>query len=115
MEIGSIVYSKAGRDQGAYYAVVEIVDENTVRIADGNLRHIKNAKLKNVKHLQSTGDTLEKIAEKLKNGNQVFDQELFSALRFYNETTNKRTLCQKKTLSKPKAKSSKFCPKLNSE
>lgn len=85
MEIGSIVYSKAGRDQDAYYAVVEIVDENTVRIADGNLRHIKNAKLKNVKHLQSTGDVLEKIAEKLKNGNQVFDQELFSALRFYND------------------------------
>ena len=65
MELGLIVYSKAGRDQGAYYAVVEVVDENTVRIADGNLRHIKNAKLKN--------------------GNQVFDQELFSALRFYND------------------------------
>lgn len=88
MEIGSIVYSKAGRDQGAYYAVVEIVDENTVRIADGNLRHIKNAKLKNVKHLQSTGDVLEKIAEKIKNDAQVFDQELFSALRFYNDNNN---------------------------
>ena len=65
MELGLIVYSKAGRDQGAYYAVVEVVDENTVRIADGNLRHIKNAKLKN--------------------GTQVFDKELFSALRFYND------------------------------
>lgn len=85
MEIGSIVYSKAGRDQGSYYAVIEIVDENTVKIADGDYRHIKNAKVKNIKHLQSTGDVLEKIAEKLKNGTQVFDQELFSALRFYNE------------------------------
>ena len=68
MELGLIVYSKAGRDQGAYYAVVEVVDENTVRIADGNLRHIKNAKLKN--------------------GVQVFDAELFSALRFYNDNKN---------------------------
>ena len=85
MELGLIVYSKAGRDQGAYYAVVEIVDENTVKIADGDLRHIKSAKLKNVKHLQSTGDVLEKIAEKLKNGMQVFDAELHSALRFYND------------------------------
>lgn len=85
MEIGSIVYSKAGRDQGSYYAVIESVDENTVKIADGDHRHIKNAKVKNIKHLQSTGDVLEKIAEKLKNGTQVFDQELFSALRFYNE------------------------------
>lgn len=85
MEIGLIVYSKAGRDKGSYYAVVEIVSENTVKIADGDQRRIKNAKLKNIKHLQSTGDVLEKIAEKIKNGTQVFEQELFSALRFYNE------------------------------
>lgn len=85
MELGQIVYSKAGRDCGKYYAVVEIVDENRVKIADGDLRRIKSAKLKNVKHLQSDGDMLEKIAEKLKNGTQVFDAELFSALRFYND------------------------------
>lgn len=85
MELGLIVYSKAGRDQGAYYAVVEIVDENTVRIADGNLRRIKSAKLKNVKHLQSTGDVLEKIAGKIKSGTQVSDKELSGALRFYND------------------------------
>ncbi len=85
MKLGEIVYSKAGRDAGTYYAVVEIVDENKVKIADGDLRHIKCAKLKNVKHLQSTNDVLEKIAEKLENGMQVFDAELFSALRFYND------------------------------
>ncbi len=85
MELGNIVYSKAGRDQGGYYAVVEVVDENTVKIADGDTRHIRNAKTKNVKHLQSTGDTLEKIADKLQNGMQVFDAELYSALRFYND------------------------------
>lgn len=85
MKLGEIVYSKAGRDAGTYYTVVEIVDENKVKIADGDLRHIKCAKLKNVKHLQSTGDVLEKIAEKLENGMQVFDAELYSALRFYND------------------------------
>jgi ribosomal protein L14E/L6E/L27E len=85
MELGQVVFSKVGRDSGKYYAVVEIVDEQKVRIADGDLRRIAKAKLKNVKHLQSNGDMLEKIAEKLKNGTQVFDAELFSALRFYNE------------------------------
>lgn len=85
MELGQVVFSKAGRDSGRYYAVIEIVDENTVKIADGNLRHIKSAKVKNVKHLQSNGEILEKIAEKLKVGNQVFDAELFSALRIFNE------------------------------
>lgn len=85
MELGQIVYSKAGRDSGKYYCVVEIVSEDRVKIADGNLRRIKRAKTKNVKHLQSDGDVLAKVADKLKNGQQVFDAELYSALRFYNE------------------------------
>lgn len=85
MELGQIVYSKAGRDSGKYYCVVEIVSEDRVKIADGDLRRIKRAKTKNVKHLQSDGDVLAKVADKLKNGQQVFDAELYSALRFYNE------------------------------
>ena len=83
MEIGEIVYSKAGRDRGRYFAVVEIVGEGFVRVADGDVRRIKNAKLKNVKHLRSTGDRLEKIADQLARGAQVFDKELYSALRMY--------------------------------
>ncbi len=86
MELGQIVYSKAGRDSGKYFAVVELVGEDRVRIADGDARRIKKAKLKNVKHLQSDGDVLAKIAEKLKNGTQIFDAELYSALRFYNDS-----------------------------
>lgn len=85
MELGQIVYSKAGRDSGKYYAVVELVGEDRVKIADGCARRIKRAKLKNIKHLQSDGDVLARIAEKLKNGSQVFDAELYSALRFYND------------------------------
>ena len=85
MELGSIVYSKQGRDSGKYYAVVEIADGERVKIADGNLRRIKCAKMKNVKHLKETGSVLERIAEKLKEGAQVFDNEIYSALRAYNE------------------------------
>lgn len=85
MELGQIVYSKAGRDSGKYYCVVEIVSDDRVKIADGDLRRIKHSKTKNIKHLQSDGDVLAKIADKIKNGQQVFDAELFSALRFYNE------------------------------
>ncbi len=85
MKKGDIVYSKSGRDKGRYFAVVEIIDEGFVRIADGDLRRIKNAKLKNVKHLRATGDRLERIADKLESGVQVFDSELFSALRLYDK------------------------------
>lgn len=86
MEIGQIVYSKAGRDKGSYFAVVEIVDDEFVKIADGEHRKLKKSKLKKIKHLKSNGDKLEKIGEKLKVDGQIFDAELRSALRPYNET-----------------------------
>ena len=85
MELGQVVYSKQGRDSGRYYAVVEIVDDTYVKIADGKLRRVKSPKLKKVKHLKTRGDMLDKISEKLKQNAQVFDTELRSALRPYNE------------------------------
>ncbi|MGN0795462.1 MAG: RNA-binding protein [Christensenellales bacterium] len=88
MELGQVVYSKQGRDSGRYYAVVEIVDKDYVRIADGKLRRIKSPKLKKIKHLKTKGETLDKISEKLKQNAQVFDTELRSALRPFNEETD---------------------------
>ena len=85
MKLGQIVYSTAGRDEGKTFVVVEIIDENYVRIADGDLRRIKSAKLKKIKHLKSMGETLDKIAEKLENRQIVFDSELKSAIRAYND------------------------------
>ncbi len=85
MKLGQIVFSMAGRDEGRCFVVTEIVNANYVKIADGDLRRIKNSKLKKVKHLKSNGETLDKISEKLENGAQVFDSELYSALRAYNE------------------------------
>lgn len=81
MKLGEVACSTAGRDGGKLFAVVEIVNEQYVKIADGDLRRIKNAKLKKIKHLKSSGKMLDKIAEKLENGAQVFDSELKSALR----------------------------------
>ena len=65
MKLGQVVLSVAGRDAGKYFVVVEIVDENHVKIADGDLRRIKTAKLKKIKHIKTSGETLDKIAEKL--------------------------------------------------
>ncbi|MDD3269376.1 MAG: KOW domain-containing RNA-binding protein [Syntrophomonadaceae bacterium] len=52
--IGRIVYSKTGRDKGRILAVVEVVNERQVLVADGDCRKIEKPKLKNVKHLQWT-------------------------------------------------------------
>lgn len=85
MKLGDVVYSKAGRDGGRYFAVVAIEGEGFVRVADGDVRRLRNAKRKNVKHLRPTGDRLERIAEKLETGAQVFDTELYSALKLYDK------------------------------
>lgn len=81
LEIGSVVLSRAGRDKGRFFIVVEIVDDQFVRIVDGDIRRLESAKLKKIKHLKATGDILESIAEKLKNSAKVYDAEIYSALR----------------------------------
>lgn len=56
---GSIVYSKAGRDSGSVFMVLD-TDGAYVFLADGDLRKIENPKRKNVKHLQPT-NTVEAV------------------------------------------------------
>lgn len=81
IEIGSVVLSRAGRDKGSFFVVVEIVDDNFVRIVDGDTRRLETPKLKKLKHIKNTGEILLNIAEKLKNSTRIYDAEIFSALR----------------------------------
>lgn len=84
VEVGSVVFSRAGRDKGIFFLVVEVVDDVYVRLADGDVRRLEKPKLKKIKHLKNTGDVLTNIAEKFKQGAKVYDAEIFSALRRYN-------------------------------
>lgn len=94
LRLGAVVKSKAGRDKAGYFAVVEIVDENFVRIADGRERKLDKPKLKKLRHLEYAGQILESIGEKLANHVKVHDAEIFSALRKFNATEE---LCPKTT------------------
>ncbi len=51
LESGMIVRSKAGRDSGRAFAVVEVLDADYVLIADGSLRTLARPKKKKRKHL----------------------------------------------------------------
>ena len=82
--IGDIVFSRAGRDKGRFFIVTEIVDDIFVRIADGDVRRLEKAKLKKIKHLKITGESVDSIAGKLEKGTKVYDAEIYSALRKYN-------------------------------
>ena len=58
---GSVVIAKAGRDKGRAFAVIKVLDDRTVLIADGKSRPIERPKRKNVIHLQATGTTVDRI------------------------------------------------------
>lgn len=83
-ELGAVVYSTSGRDQGRFFIVVEVVDDTFVKIADGDLRRIDKPKMKKIRHLKSQNEVLPKIQEKLSEGKTVYDAEIKSALRAYN-------------------------------
>ena len=88
VEVGRVVFSKAGRDKGKYFIIVDIIDDQYVNISDGDLRRLANPKRKKAKHLDMKPEVLEGIKEKILNGKKVFDAELRSALRalrYFNE------------------------------
>jgi len=82
------VLSKSGRDKGRYFIVCNIVDGEYILIADGDIRKLAHPKKKKLKHLTVTFDKLENIGKKLQDGLKVFDGEVKSALRVYNEKQN---------------------------
>lgn len=59
IEVGSVVFSKAGRDQGKAFVVVQILDEDYVLLSDGSYRKIQQPKKKKLKHVAKTNHTVE--------------------------------------------------------
>ena len=87
LKVGDVVLSKMGRDQGRYFLVTSVVNGDYVTVADGEVRKVAKPKLKKKKHLKPEGTNLEVLAEKFLASKQVFDSELRSALRKFNEQT----------------------------
>ncbi len=90
--VGSIVLSTQGRDKGNYFLVVE-VNKNCVYLADGGMRKLASPKKKNIKHVSYSGTNCESIAKKLISNQKVFDSEVKSALRQFNQSGESE--CQK--------------------
>ncbi len=66
--IGKVAYSKAGRDEGKMFVVINIVKNNFAILADGDLRKIENPKLKNLKHVNITNSVAEEVQACLSKG-----------------------------------------------
>ena len=68
---GRVVLSTQGRDEGRYFIVLKVIDENFVLMADGLTRKVDHPKKKKVKHLRMKPIVVEVDGEKLPNGYQV--------------------------------------------
>lgn len=76
LHVGDVVYSRAGRDQGRYFLVIELVDEQYVLITDGKLRRLETPKRKKVKHLKALPPQDLRICEKVRNGEKLTNSEI---------------------------------------
>ena len=76
VEIGSIVISTAGRDEGRRFIVIRELDDDFVMVANGQLRKMDRLKKKRRKHLKPTGAVVEELRARLREGKPVEDHEL---------------------------------------
>lgn len=81
VELGAIVISKMGRDEGRSFVVVQEVDSDFVMLADGKLRTMDHLKKKRRKHLKTTGIVVEELRNRLREGAPVENHEVRSWLK----------------------------------
>lgn len=81
IEIGSVVRSLAGRDQGRLFVVIQELDSDFVMVANGKLRGMDRLKKKRRKHLKPTGAVVQELRDRLANSMTVEDHEIRSWLK----------------------------------
>ena len=79
IEPGRVVLSRQGRDEGRYFVILEVVDEQFVIMADGLTRKLAHPKKKKLKHLYPKPVMVEGITEGLRS-HQLLDSDLRKAL-----------------------------------
>ena len=81
VQVGQLVRSLAGRDRGRFYLIYDVLDEAFVRVIDGEKKRLNNPKKKNVKHLRFYSQTAVGIAEKLRTGQTVTEEEIMDSVK----------------------------------
>jgi len=74
--VGSKVISKAGRDEGRTFLVIESLDEEYVLLSDGDTRKMEKPKKKKRRHLKQVSEPEHEIVIRLTDGQPVFDHEV---------------------------------------
>ena len=83
--VGQVVKSKAGRDKGRIFLVINIVDKDKVSIIDGDLRKLDSPKLKKIKHLDVYNTVVPELKYKLDNKIKVNNAFIRKILEPFNQ------------------------------
>ncbi|TJX62308.1 hypothetical protein E8P77_17340 [Soehngenia saccharolytica] len=86
LSIGQVVKSRAGRDKGRIFVVLEIVDKEYVYVVDGDLRKLDNPKKKKVKHLVVYNTVLQEFKEKIENNIKINNSYVRKILEPFNKS-----------------------------
>lgn len=85
IHLGQVVRSKAGRDKGKVFVVLNIVDDEYVLIADGDYRRLDNPKKKKIKHLIVYKAIIEELNERLESRQKINNAFIRKALDPFNK------------------------------
>lgn len=83
--VGQVVRSIAGRDKGSFLVVVDLLENQMLRLADGDMRRLEKSKIKKIKHVAKTNFVIEEIQEKLSKGLKLNNAELRRGLDRYKK------------------------------
>jgi ribosomal protein L14E/L6E/L27E len=84
--IGQVVKSRAGRDKGRIFLVLDIIDDQFVTVVDGDLRKLDNPKKKKIKHLIVYKTLLSEIKFKLDNNIKINNAYIRKLLEPFNKS-----------------------------
>lgn len=80
--VADIVRSEAGRDQGRCFMVIA-VEQEYVRLCDGDYRRIEKPKRKKIKHVRFVGVSEMQTTQKLLRGDSVQNSEIRRAFNTF--------------------------------
>ncbi len=78
--IGRMAWSRAGRDKDRLFIIVDVVDDNHVMVADGELRRMDKPKKKKLKHLSILEKNADAVAETILDRRKPLDADLRFAI-----------------------------------
>ncbi len=86
ISIGQVVKSRAGRDKGRIFLILEIVDNQFVYVVDGDLRKLDSPKKKKMKHLIVFNTVIPEFKEKLENSVKINNSYIRKILEPFNKS-----------------------------